>query len=1151
MKSCGLNFSVLFVVFAMATSAVARTVSVASVDSETGAVSLEFSEAEPGDGAKALVAAWSPSDIGNAVTNARETISVGTVAAADTTRTFVVPSAWRNKAGFVRFFLLADVPPYDARLTYIRSDSNAPWIDTGFVPTTNSDVRVTLASSNSQLVPFGIGSRCYLFAANLNERTSYYCGFMGPGSAVGVSTASAPAGRGKHELRICAKGAFIDGICYYAFNPADVYLETPYRVSLFGRIVDGAIQNARMGGCTMYAAQIFEGGEIVRDYIPCLKDNVATLYDRKNGTFCVNAGSGSFTMGDEIGPDAEDCGGVESASDAIAFGPELAISAVNVGAAEMTVTLTGTHDEGVLYAVADTADRGMSFTNWAHNVFLGKVAAGATSVTASVPGTWFVNGYQVRVLWRSAADFPFDYEVEWLYSAGSAWANTDIIPTEYTKVAVCGKSPIDVCLFGLTQYFFLFPNGDNKFYYGFFGISGNFAVGNYNPMSAFRTYTLGADGVEIDGTQIADFSGQATTYTKMHKACPIFYRRDSGNGNLTKTGTAWVKWAKAWEGGRLVRDFVPCVSNGVAYLYDRVHREFAPSQSAAAFEPGETVVSVTDEDVVSWSDAVSAVTPSATWDGEGGADTSFAKEENWNGDTLPDFVNGSSMLTFATGGSAAQIPSTGAFVGGIRFDTANDFSFTAASEGILSLGGGGIVLADRSVSSTWRMHDLNLPITLVADQTWNLSTVPQQRIRVLGNLGGTSTRTLTVTGNGCLSIYSTNDFAGNVELAGGVMKVFSKQRPFGSGAEGGEIIIDQSKGATLEMWGAVIDKPIRLTSSSSATSGAFSARPGYGDSAITAPIYQSGVDRFAVYQEPGSTLTISGGGTFTGPVMFYPESTAVRKLVIEGNPIIQQKLGDRSKAFNFHGKTELHLKSQGNRMYIELGGAQSGTGSSLHCWTNDVLNHQCDIILGYGSTLDLHGFDQQVGDLLAGSAGRIRSDEPVSLLAYYEDGITWGVNSGIDGAVSFRKSGPKQLTMNGTSTSTGTLIAFAGPLVIGETGVWQGTNVCVGFENSNRHPSLRLTHNNCFANGRKTILTMTTTDGSIGFSTDAGAARTPELILDEGVNVLVREAIVDGQHLASGTWGGAESPAAHKDNTYFSGKGVLNVIGQGLIITIL
>ena len=449
------------------------------------------------------------------------------------------------------------------------------------------------------------------------------------------------------------------------------------------------------------------------------------------------------------------------------------------------------------------------------------------------------------------------------------------------------------------------------------------------------------------------------------------------------------------------------------------------------------------------------------------------------------------------------------------------------------------------------MHDLNLPITLVADQTWNLSTVPQQRIRVLGNLGGTSTRTLTVTGNGCLSIYSTNDFAGNVELAGGVMKVFSKQRPFGSGAEGGEIIIDQSKGATLEMWGAVIDKPIRLTSSSSATSGAFSARPGYGDSAITAPIYQTGSDRFAVYQEPGTTLTLSGGGTFTGPVMFYPESTAVRKLVIEGNPIIQQKLRDRSKAFNFHGKTELHLKSQGNRMYIELGGAQSGTGSSLHCWTNDVLNHQCDIILGYGSTLDLHGFDQQVGDLLAGSAGRIRSDEPVSLLAYYEDGITWGVNSGIDGAVSFRKSGPKQLTMNGTSTSTGTLIAFAGPLVIGETGVWQGTNVCVGFENSNRHPSLRLTHNNCFANGRKTILTMTTTDGSIGFSTDAGAARTPELILDEGVKVLVREAIVDGQHLASGTWGGAESPAAHKDNTYFSGKGVLNVIGQGLIITIL
>ena len=43
-----------------------------------------------------------------------------------------------------------------------------------------------------------------------------------------------------------------------------------------------------------------------------------------------------------------------------------------------------------------------------------------------------------------------------------------MIPTLYTKVSVCGKSPLDVCLFGLTSYFMFFPNGDSRYYSGFY-----------------------------------------------------------------------------------------------------------------------------------------------------------------------------------------------------------------------------------------------------------------------------------------------------------------------------------------------------------------------------------------------------------------------------------------------------------------------------------------------------------------------------------------------------------------------------------------------------------------------------------------------------------------------------------------------------------
>ena len=47
-----------------------------------------------------------------------------------------------------------------------------------------------------------------------------------------------------------------------------------------------------------------------------------------------------------------------------------------------------------------------------------------------------------------------------------------------------------------------FPNVDSKYYYAFFGIQDNFTAGGYDPATAFRTYTLGPEGVEIDGTRL-------------------------------------------------------------------------------------------------------------------------------------------------------------------------------------------------------------------------------------------------------------------------------------------------------------------------------------------------------------------------------------------------------------------------------------------------------------------------------------------------------------------------------------------------------------------------------------------------------------------------------------------------------------------------
>ena len=62
-----------------------------------------------------------------------------------------------------------------------------------------------------------------------------------------------------------------------------------------------------------------------------------------------------------------------------------------------------------------------------------------------------------------------------------------------------------------------------------------------------------------------------------------------------------VKGAKIWEGGILVRDFAPCVKNGVPGFFDNVRLGFYPSRTQAPFVTGAPVVE--DGDFTAWSAA--------------------------------------------------------------------------------------------------------------------------------------------------------------------------------------------------------------------------------------------------------------------------------------------------------------------------------------------------------------------------------------------------------------------------------------------------------------------------------------------------------------------------------------------------------------------
>ena len=437
------------------------------------------------------------------------------------------------------------------------------------------------------------------------------------------------------------------------------------------------------------------------------------------------------------------------------------------------------------------------------------------------------------------------------------------------------------------------------------------------------------------------------------------------------------------------------------------------------------------------------------------------------------------------------------------------------------------------MAGSWRYGNLDLPVTVAADQTWNLSSETRQRLGLKGNLGGAADKTLTVTGSGALSINSTNDFAGTVRLSGGVAKVFSKLRPFGSAADGGRVVVDQSAGARLEMYGCTIDKPLDVQAANFDSS-CFISREGYGTNVISGAITQSG-DILNWNLSLGSVTLLTGGGAFGG-VAFKN----VGALAVDGTPIV-----NRGTIFSFDDGGSLHLLNSGNEFKVNL-----KSSSKMHCRVQDTMTYWADVTLEGSSVLDLHGFDQKFGDLvLAGESSRVTSEMPANILAYCDDALIAATNKGVfAGAVSFTKSGARRIVLASENTSTGTLGVQNGPLVIAPGGKWTGKTATIGAETTNRHPSLRLMHNACFADPRHTTLAMTTSTSNMNAEMPNPE---PELVLDEGVRHLFREITLNGKPLASGTWGSSQSSATHKDDTHFSGKGVVEVIGtRGLCIVI-
>ena len=611
-----------------------RTLTVSDPDAD-GNVTITFGEGGVAETGQALIAAWAPADRGDDVMDWSEFRYVGKykVLPDDTSRDFTIPETWRTRSGCVRFFLMERHLPFPTYIAYAtRPDvpDGGLYINTGVYPDPTVDVTVRFSSPNMSgspsMCPFGISGLLYLFP---KSKTEYYFDFFGAkasaktsgvldASYVNVFNEAAPHGSDEMiEVRLNREGLYMNGHRHMAFDPSTVTGGTSGSpISLFGRF--GSWKQVGTT-CSIASAKIWMNGELVRDLIPCrVTDGGVRFYDRKNSTFYskVNGknsdgtfiSEASFTAGPEIDPVPSDAGVPASRSRTLVFAPTLTVVS-NDRNEGTVVAISAGHDAGLLLAVASKTDAGETYSDWTESLYVAKVAADENSVTVNLPRAWWRSRYRVRFVWKSIAGLPYDRELTYLHSdaetdgCNKAYVQTGWRPSQDTKAEITARTAKDVCAFGITSYFYLFHNADDKLYSGFGDQKTAVGIPIDSPaefVKDFHVWKLDATGGSVDDKAVVAFGAAALAKSTKGVSVPF---RVSDYGTLSgKEGNVEVKGAKFWDGDFLGLDLVPCEKDGVVGFYDRVRGTFNNGKMGGAFTAGETVVA--DGDALAWSSCV-------------------------------------------------------------------------------------------------------------------------------------------------------------------------------------------------------------------------------------------------------------------------------------------------------------------------------------------------------------------------------------------------------------------------------------------------------------------------------------------------------------------------------------------------------------------
>ena len=556
---------------------------------------------------------------------------VGTVGASATEIEIPLPEQWGGKDTVLRF-VLAEYR-YDKKVKYIES-SGTQYIDTQF--TMDSTASATLryyvpkAKQNEGVFGTRAGTASKNISIGHTSSANVILDYCNANPYDNYRMTSPTSVAGTFDVYLGPDKRFVSGTTSKTNdNPwAGGAFKTDYTAYLFGRHDSTGLGWAAATGMKLYSAAIQTNGIDACRFVPCVIGGVPALYDsvRKLPLFDGSGSATPFTAGPDVADEMPEC--ALAVSEPFASVGRREVSVVGVcrssGVEKFVLEVApGAADQRLFVAYGKT-DAGEEILSWGDKEEVGTVRAGQTRVKVAKPEGWGTSVTVARYFLEgeTVLPHPYDKAVAYLESTGDQYIDTkitmrypDAAELKFQSDTVTANTGIfgartaaankNISVGHTASMGVVLDYGTGDDYADYRASSGSKASG------VFEVY-LGPDRRQIDVGDIHKLNDKKWTDSLSTAQSAYLFGRHDTSGMEWAAAKIKLYSARIIRFGLYVRNFIPCVKDGTAKLYDAANNIFYDdiSTSGVAFSAGPQVDFPTGKTVLA---ATQAVTPDMKW----------------------------------------------------------------------------------------------------------------------------------------------------------------------------------------------------------------------------------------------------------------------------------------------------------------------------------------------------------------------------------------------------------------------------------------------------------------------------------------------------------------------------------------------------------